>query len=206
MPSDTELLQAWREGDDARGQELCMRYFDPVARFFANKLGDQMSDLVQETFLAVVQGRDRISDDTRFRSYLFSIAYNVLKKHLKRRYRLAEDFVTRSLHDIAPGAETMMREAEHLRLLKAALRRLPLNLQVALELRYWEKMSSKEISQVLGTPAATIRTHLSRARTLLEQALREETASPEVLESTISDLDAWAEQLREAVVRAGAAS
>ena len=84
MPSDTELLRAWRSGDEARGQELCMRYFDPVARFFANKLGDQTSDLVQETFLAIVQGKDRISDEGRFRSYLFSIAYNVLKKHLKR--------------------------------------------------------------------------------------------------------------------------
>ncbi|MCA9653874.1 MAG: sigma-70 family RNA polymerase sigma factor [Myxococcales bacterium] len=206
MASDIELLQAWRDGDDARGQELCMRYFEPVARFFANKLGDQTSDLVQDTFLALVQGRDRLHDDTRFRSYLFGIAYNVLKKHLTRRYQMPEDFETRSLCDLAPGAETMLREAEHLRLLKSALRRIPLNLQVALELRYWESLSSMEIAQVLGIAPSTVRTHLARARTMLEEALRAEAEAPDVAESTISNLDAWAQQLRGVVAHAGVAS
>ncbi|MCA9705202.1 MAG: sigma-70 family RNA polymerase sigma factor [Myxococcales bacterium] len=206
MHSDTELLRAWRSGDKARGQELCVRYFDAVARFFANKLDDQIPDLVQETFLALVQGRDRIKDESRFRPYLFGIAYNVLKKHLKRRYQLPEDYLTRSLHDIAPGAETMLRDVEHLRLLKAALRRIPLDLQVAIELRYWEKMSSSEISQVLGIPASTVRAQVSRARVLLEEALRSETAKAEVVESTISNLDGWAEQLREVVHQANVAS
>ncbi len=206
MRSDTELLSAWRNGDDAQGQQLCMRYFDPVARFFSNKLGDQTSDLVQDTFLALVQGRDRLHDDRRFRSYLFGIAYNVLKNHLRRRYQLNEDFATRSLHDISPGAETLLREAEHLRLLRAALRRIPLNLQVALELRYWENLSSAEIGQVLGVSPSTVRTHLVRARAMLEQALRDEPAEPEVLEDTISNLDAWAAQLRNVVVPANVAS
>ncbi|MCX4242312.1 RNA polymerase sigma factor [Paraliomyxa miuraensis] len=206
MASDIELLQAWRNGDEARGQQLCMRYFEPVARFFANKLGAEASDLVQDTFLALVQGRDRISDDARFRSYLFGVAYNVLKKHLKQRYRLPEDFESRSVHDIAPGVETMLREAENLRLLRAALRRIPLSLQVALELHYWERLSSSEISHVLGIPSSTVRTHLGRARTLLEEALRSEAAAPEVVESTISDLDAWAERLRGKVARAAAGS
>jgi RNA polymerase sigma-70 factor, ECF subfamily len=206
MTGDTELLQAWRNGDEARGQALCMRYFEPMARFFASKLGPDTSDLVQDTFLAIVQGRDRISDDARFRSYLFGVAYNVLKKHLKQRYRLPADFESQSVHDIAPGAETMLREAENLRLLGAALRRIPVSLQVALELHYWEKLSSSEIGEVLGIPSSTVRTHLGRARTMLEEALRNEPAAPEVVESTISDLDAWAEQLRGKVAQAAAAS
>ncbi len=206
MIGDTELLQAWRNGDEARGQELCMRYFEPVARFFASKLGPDTSDLVQDTFLALVQGRDRISDDARFRSYLFGVAYNVLKKHLKKRYQQPHDFDAQSVHDIAPGAETMLREAENLRLLRAALRRIPVSLQVALELHYWERLSSSEIAEVLGIPSSTVRTHLGRARTMLEEALRKEAAAPEVVESTISDLDAWAEKLRGKVAQAAAGS
>lgn len=200
MASDTELLEAWRKGDTARGQELCTRYFEPVARFFANKLGDQTSDLVQDTFLAVVQGHGRIKDDARFRSYLFSIAYNVLRQHLKRCYRAPEDLESRSIHDLAPGAETILRESEHLRLLKAALRKIPLEHQVALELRYWENLSSAEIGLVLEMPASTVRTQLVRARALLEEALRKEDgAAATAVESTISNLDAWAEQLRNVV-------
>ncbi|MCA9709113.1 MAG: sigma-70 family RNA polymerase sigma factor [Myxococcales bacterium] len=206
MIGDTELLQAWRDGDEARGQALCMRYFEPVVRFFASKLGPDTSDLVQDTFLALVQGRDRIGDDTRFRSYLFGIAYNVLKKHLGQRYRVTEGFETQSVHDLAPGMETMLREAESLRLMQAALRRIPVSLQVALELHYWERLSSAEIAQILGIPSSTVRTHLARARAMLEEALRSETAAPEVVESTIRDLDAWAAELRGKVVQAAAVS
>jgi len=207
MLSDIELLRAWREGDNARGQELCKRYFDSVARFFVNKLGDQTSDLVQETFLALVQGRDRIKDDARFRPYLFSIAYNVLKSHLRQRYRLPEDLMSHSIHDIAPGAETMLRDVEHLRLLKSALRRIPLSLQVALELRYWEKLSSVEISEVLSIPASTVRNHLGRARALLEEKMRNHPSSdPEMVASVTSDLDIRAEKLRGAIHRPAVAS
>ncbi|MEM9458807.1 MAG: sigma-70 family RNA polymerase sigma factor [Myxococcota bacterium] len=206
MSRDIELLHAWRGGDEAKGQQLCERYFEPVTRFFANKLGDQTTDLVQDTFLALVQGRDRIEDDDRFRSYVFSIAYNVLRKHIKQRYHVPEDFTSRSLHDLAPGAETRMAQAEQLQLLKLALRRIPLYLQVTLELRYWEGLSSSEISRVLDVPAATIRTHLVRGRRLLEEALRNSLGDPEVVDSTISDLDAWAERLRGVVYEARAES
>ncbi|MEM7156922.1 MAG: sigma-70 family RNA polymerase sigma factor [Myxococcota bacterium] len=205
MASDTELLTAWRNGDGTHGQELCLRYIDAVARFFANKLGDQTNDLVQETFKALVEGRDRISDDTRFRSYLFGIAYNVLKQHLKRRYRAPEDLQSRSLQDLAPGVETILRGAEQLRLLKAALRRIPLQHQVALELRHWEELSSAEIGEVLGVAPSTVRTNLGRARTLLEAELEKETTHLEAVQSTISNLDAWAEELRD-VVNQGKAS
>lgn len=67
MPNDPELLAAWREGNGDAGQELFARYFEPVSRFFANKLSEDNDDLIQETFEACVRGRDRLRQDTSFR-------------------------------------------------------------------------------------------------------------------------------------------
>lgn len=194
MEDDEQLLYAWREGDKRAGEQLFKRHYDPVSRFFANKIRERPDDFVQDTFMACVQGRDRIRNGHSFRSYLFGIAYNLLKNHFGRRRQLPEDFGThRSIHDLSPGPSTMMHKSEEERLLLEALRRIPMMLQTALELRYWEELNSSEIAQVLGIPATTIRSRLKRARELLEQALRDDSSQDELVESTIRNLDAWAD-------------
>ncbi|MCA9709431.1 MAG: sigma-70 family RNA polymerase sigma factor [Myxococcales bacterium] len=192
--SDAELLYRWREGDEQAGQALVERYFEPVSRFFGHKVEGDPGDLIQQTFEVCVKQRDRIKDGHSFRSYLFSIARYVLFAHYRERYRCPEDELpSQSLHDLAAGPVTLMIESEQLRRLAMALRRLPLDLQIMLELRYWENMPSGEIGQVMGLNENTVRTHLMRARALLKQAIREST---EVKEHTASDLDAWIEQIR----------
>ena len=52
MASDPELLAAWREGDVRAGQELFGRYFEPVSRFFANKLHEDFGSLYRFNILA----------------------------------------------------------------------------------------------------------------------------------------------------------
>ena len=150
MASDPELLAAWRDGDARAGQELFGRYFEPVSRFFANKLLDDRDDLVQETFEACVRGRDRLRDDASFRAYLFSVAFNVLKAYFRRkrsqdhRMGAAVDELASSLHDLAPGPSTIVGAVQQEQLLLEALRRIPMELQVVLEMRYWEERTPSD--------------------------------------------------------------
>ena len=197
MGMDAELLYAWRRGDAKAGQRLFRRYYEPVARFFANKLRDPPADLVQETLMRCVKGRDRIREDSSFRSYLFSVAYRVLTDHLRAHYRAPEAMQSVSLQDLDPGPSTIIDQAEEAQLLVQALRSLPLPLQVIFELRYWERMNSTEISHVLDIPANTIRSRLRQGRGLLEDALHKLATSPRVAHNTLSNIDAWAEQIRE---------
>jgi RNA polymerase sigma factor (sigma-70 family) len=199
--SDAELLYAWRAGDREAGQELFKRYYEAVTRFFANKIAETPGDLVQETFMACVQGRDRIREDGSFRAYLFGVAYKVLTGYLRRKYERTGDLDTVSIHDIAPGPSTIMEKSQQAKLLLEALRSLPVDLQVIVELRYWEQMNSTDISHVLGVPAATVRDRLRRGRLLLEKALRALSASPAVLDSTLGDIDGWAQKVREGMQR-----
>ena len=64
-------------------------------------------------------------------------------------------------------------------------------------MRYWEQMKTKEIAEIVDVPHATLRTRLRRAHLLLEQALQALAESPDVLASTLTNLDDWAAQCRE---------
>ena len=65
--SDAELLDEWRAGNLASGDALFVRHYDTLARFFRNKVGVEIvADLIQDTLMTLVEGRDRIEDPRRF--------------------------------------------------------------------------------------------------------------------------------------------
>ena len=195
--SDAGLVEAWRGGDREAGKRLFERHYAGVARFFRNKVGEAGPDLIQRTFLACVEGRERFRRESSFRSYLFSIAYKIVCKYYRERRRDAGrvDFEEESAHSLSSPISAVAARQEQ-RLLLEGLRRLPVDYQVVLELHYWEGMSATELADVLGIPVGTAKTRLRRGRELLEERLRELSASAVLLQSTLANLDAWAAQLR----------
>ncbi len=198
MPSDLELLEAWRKGDKEAGEALFERYYGVLARFFANKVGDDPMDLIHETFVGCIAGQDRLRDRTSFRAFLFGIAYNQLKKFYERQRagEMPVDVASICSADLSAGPGTMLAKGIEQRLLLDALRRIPVEHQVALELFYWEGYTSAQIAATLGEPHGTVRSRLRRARQLLEQAMKEVADGPEVYEMTRSDLEGWAAKIR----------
>ena len=201
MLDDAELLERWREGDAALGNELVKRHFVAVYRFFRNKTDGELDDLVQQTFLKCVQARDRVQ---AFRPYLFTVARTVLHDHRHADRRRPDRVGLRTSRaadgDLSPTGALARREEE--RLLLAALRAMPLEDQILLELVYWEKFTGGELADFLGVPEGTARTRLRSARIGLEAKLAELGRSSVALRSTLDNLDRWSESLRD---RAGAA-
>jgi len=198
--SDRDLLSAWRAGDRHAGSELFERYFDGVFRFFRNKVDHAASDLVQRTFMACVEGRDRFRGDSTFRTFVFAVARNVLREHIRERQRALRreiDFELDSIVDLGSSPVTRLAARAEEKLLLQALRALPLAAQEVLELYYWERLTGAELAAVLGVPEDTARSRVRRARGLLEETLARLEASPRELESTLSGLDQWAAGLRD---------
>jgi RNA polymerase sigma-70 factor (ECF subfamily) len=195
--SDAELLDAWRSGDADAGEALFRRHYRPVARFFRNKIAaERVADLIQETFMASVEGRERIQDSARFRAYLLRIAYRVLCKHLRETYRRSEsDLDSVSVVDIDPTPSAIIAKEQEQRLLLEGLRTIPVNYQIVLELHYWEELTTSEMAEVLGIPVGTVRSRLLRARDALEAAMASISRSHELLESTLTRLEDWAARL-----------
>lgn len=197
--TDFDLLDAWRDGDRQAGGELFDRYFMPLRRFFRNKVGDEFEELVQRTLTRCVEGQARYRGDANFRSYLFGIAYNVLREHIRERQRgQAQLDEHASVEDAQmPGLSSVIGLQREQRLLLAGLRRLPLADQVVLELFYWEQLNSAEMAEVLDIPRGTVRSRLRLARERLHGHLDELAHDPRLLRSTVDDLDHWAERLRQ---------
>ncbi|NVB40229.1 sigma-70 family RNA polymerase sigma factor [Pseudenhygromyxa sp. WMMC2535] len=199
MANDAELFDAWSAGDQHAGAELFDRHFSAIARFFRNKVSDDFEDLVQQTFTACLEARERYRKASSFRTFLFGIANNVLREHLRRRSRNRLDPMESSAYDLEPGLSTAFAKAREQRLLVEALRRIPLEHQVILELFYWEELSAREVGEVLEQSEFTIRNRLRRGKELLRRSLSELAENPEELESTWDGLERWAEEVRGAL-------
>jgi RNA polymerase sigma factor (sigma-70 family) len=172
VSDDLELLAAWRAGDAAAGETLFERHFDSLCRFFRSKLGDDVQDLIQQTFLGCLEGREQIRGDS-FRGYLFGIARRRLFDHLRAAYRTDFDTLgSQSLAHLGTSPSTFAGRQERQALLLAAMQQLPLDFQITLELAYWEEMSGAEIATALDISENTVRSRLARAR----EQLREELA------------------------------
>ena len=193
--SDLNLLSAWQDGDQAAGQELFLRHFDRLLQFFWNKVPCGAEDLVQETLLACHVSRSRI--EVPFSVYLYAVARRRLLAHWEKAYRTQrriEPLVT-SAAEVAKSPTTLIVEKEETRLLLRALRDLPVDHQLLLELFYWENLSGRELAVVLEIPEGTVRTRLRRARAMLEEAITRLADSPRLAETTSANLDTWANQV-----------
>jgi RNA polymerase sigma factor (sigma-70 family) len=169
-PDDVELLERWRAGDQRAGSTLFDRHVTPLIRFFRNKVSAGIEDLVQDTLLACVQGRDRIREDGTFRAYMFGTARHILyahiEKHARRRIVNVED---ESIADLVPGVSTAYAKHEQERRLLEALQKLPLAYQLTLELYFWEGLSGPELAVALGVPEPTARSRVRRGSAMLRE-------------------------------------
>jgi RNA polymerase sigma-70 factor (ECF subfamily) len=199
--SDEALLERWAAGEEAAGSDLVHRHIETLHRFFATRVDlHSASDLAQRTFLACVESRARLPVVASFRAFLLGIARHELLDHFRRTARAVPGVVP--VAEAGPrtfGTALAMRQEQ--RLLLAALRKLPFELQLALELYYWEELDTAEIAGVLEIPRGTVMSRLHRARQLLARSIRAMEAGVELVDSTLHGLETWARSLRDIVPR-----
>ena len=200
---DAALLSAWAAGDEEAGRALVDAHFARVYRFFRSKLDRGAEDLTQEVFAACVADPSAFRGDGSFRAFLLGVARRMLWKHYRARDRearaLHRNFVSADMLEPSPsGAAAARSEVE---LLSRALRRLPLDLQIVLELHYWEAATTAEIAEVVEIPVGTVKTRLMRARSELRTRIAELQAAPAITQSTLEGLEAWVQRVHATVAR-----
>ena len=124
--TDFELLKAWRDGDVQAGEALFARHFDGLCRFFRNKVSDGVDDLIQRTFLLLVERRDQFEGRSSFRTYLYVVARHELYRELGKRRRAEDklDPLEVSVMEVSPSPPSVMaRKREERALLDGRSRR-----------------------------------------------------------------------------------
>jgi RNA polymerase sigma-70 factor (ECF subfamily) len=202
--SDKELLLAWQAGDQAAGQEIFKRHIRSLQRFFRTKVApSDQDDVIQETLMGCLKGVASFRGDASFRTLLFRVAWNKFTDYVRRKRRQPEmmDLDEMSVADVMPGFSTVQARKREQALLLEALRVIPLNDQVVIELKYWERLSNPEIGAILdlGVPAVANRLHRAKAR--LEQQLERLSATRAEIASVLDGLDVWASEIRDLLGR-----
>jgi RNA polymerase sigma factor (sigma-70 family) len=199
VESDLALLDRWCAGDSVAGNVLFKRHFASLYRFFEHKTDGEVDDLVQETFLQCLKGRDTFRKQSTFRTYLFAIARHVLFQHWRSRARVQPtlDLEEVSIASLSTSAGSRLaRSADRARLI-SVLRTMPLDQQLLLEMYYWEDLDRDQLAEVFEVETATIGSRLFRARQALHEGMQggveiDDGARPPGGQDA---LDAWARSL-----------
>ncbi|MFO0634870.1 MAG: RNA polymerase sigma factor [Nannocystaceae bacterium] len=159
MGDDVELLRRWHGGDKTAGNELFARHFPALRRFFRNKVGhEEAEDLIQRTMLETVRSAPSFRGEASFRTFIFTIARRELCHHIRRKHRKGGeadlDFSVSSLEALGTSPSGLAAQRQDHQRILAALRAIPLDFQITLELHYWEQLEAKELAEVLGIARA----------------------------------------------------
>lgn len=196
MDPDRDLVMAWRNGDKAAGDVLFEKYFGRVYDFFAYKIDGDVADLVQRTFLVAVEKRAEFRGDAKFSTYLHAIARLELLKFFERKGKgQQQDLLTSSLAGLTPTPSSLAGHKDDEALLVHALRRIPIDLQIALELHYFEGMRGPDLAIVLEIPEGTVRSRLRRGVEQLREQLTELAGRSRSHWEADDNLEAWAKSL-----------
>jgi RNA polymerase sigma-70 factor (ECF subfamily) len=169
----------WLEGIVAKNETALERliaiYEEPLYKAALAYLADKSSaeDAVQNTFITLWQQAHKINKSSALRSWLFATLFNQCRKHIrtlinrqKRELKFAE---SKSLES-SPNTEE--KQDSNIALLQSALDKLKDPQKQLIILKFYEKMSIAEISEVMGLKEGTCKSRLHRAiaklKTLME--------------------------------------
>ena len=196
--ADHELLEAWRRGDKEAGSELFERHFDRLYNFLRSAMPDGIDDLVQKTMLACVEGRDRIKGE--FCAYMLGAARQLVYREYDRRQRDGNriDYGVTSAHDLAPSPSSIMASHDRSALMYEAMRRIPFDYHVAIELYYLQGLRGPQLAESLGVPEGTARSRVRRGIRHLRKCIAELEANPALRRDASDTVDRWERELADA--------
>ena len=179
---DAELMLRLKNGEDRILNELMARWQQPLVAFIYRYIGRETEalDLAQETFVRVYETRHRYTVRGKFSTWLFAIAANLCRNHLRWRRR-GESVPEASDMEDAEFAERIQSlddspdqaaiRSESISLIKVAIDKLPHDLKTVILLYEYQSLSYGEISSVLGCSVKAVEMKLYRARHLLRERL-----------------------------------
>lgn len=116
-------------------------------------------DIAQESYVKAYLSADGLRDVSKFKGWLFRIAYTT---YLNHRRSAAATVGYEVAHDAA-GQDTADASFRY-QPLYAALDRIPPHERTSVLLYYMEGYSAREVAAITGVTEETVRKHLSRGR------------------------------------------
>ena len=167
---EAEMARRAAAGDAAAFGELIEMHAPTLVRIAYRILGsaEEARDAVQEAGLSAWKARGRLDPSRPYGPYIRRTVVNKSRDMLRRRRPTAQ------LHespDARPGPHAHAEARDEAAAALAALDRLTETERVVFTLRILEELPTREVAEVIGATPETVRSHLSRARAKLREAL-----------------------------------
>ena len=179
--SDLVAMRRLIAGEDLALNEIMERWKNRVVSYLIRFTGDEViaGDLAQETFVRLYQSRLKSDTNRSFSTWLFGIAANLGRQHLRWHRR----HPTVSLEEAAdvticgdPGFSAESKEREIA--VRSAISALPDELREALILSEYEGLAHAEIARVADCSVKAVERRLSHARHQIRSGLRRYLSDP----------------------------
>lgn len=193
---DAELVAALRAGDEGAFEELVRRYNASLLRLARSYVPSNAAaeDVVQETWLGVLDGIDRFRGDASLKTWIFRILVNRAMTRGVRERRTtpfsaldsaepdgpafsADQFLADGHWAVPPRSfeipEDRLGRLEFRAALREALATVPERQRAVVTLRDVEGLSSEEVRDLLDLSPENQRVLLHRGRSRLQQSLRD---------------------------------
>jgi RNA polymerase sigma-70 factor (ECF subfamily) len=188
--TDEVLMVRYQRGDRTAFTSLVRRHQTPLFNFALRQLGAQSvaEEVVQETFVRVVQNATEFKHEARFTTWVYTILRNLcidqLRRRALRRHPSLDERSSRGsggeeegptlLEQTADTRANVERQATDVELKDRILRAvetLPEEQKEVFLLREFSNLPFKEIAVVTGVPENTVKSRMRYALERLQQAL-----------------------------------
>jgi RNA polymerase sigma-70 factor (ECF subfamily) len=191
-PTDEQLLQEYIDGTVGSFELLVRRHAPELHHFVLRFTGDSVvtEDVVQETFLQVHSSATAFDPKRKFKPWLFTIAANKARDHLRKLSRRREvpfdAFIGNenetgqrfldllSGEDVLPDEDLAMEEKRGF--VRSIVEQMPARFSEVLVLAYFHRFSYKEIAEIVGIPLGTVKSRLHAAIVFFAERYREAVA------------------------------
>jgi RNA polymerase sigma-70 factor, ECF subfamily len=174
--SDAILVNRIAAGDKLAMQALFARHRTRVYRWLLRFVDNETlaEDLLSEVFLDVWRQADRFEGRSSVSTWLMSIArFKALSARRRRTDAELDEKIETTVADTANDPEAALQEKDRGELLRRALSRLSLEHREIIDLFYYHEQSIEECADILGIPAATVKTRMFYARKKLAELVKD---------------------------------
>jgi|SRR5688500_6454757 len=175
-PSDLDLVERWKSGDERAATAIVERHAPALARY-ASSLGarEDIEELVQDTFVRAFGAIDSFRGESSLRTWLFTIQRRLVldraRAYKRKGIRLPIDEA-----DIVTSGDALgdMVASETERRILAAVSRLSPTQREVFTLRVVEGLSYREIADVAGTTEGAARVHYHNALRMVKESINDD--------------------------------
>ena len=174
--SDEVLISRIAGGDRLAMQVLYARHHVRVYRFVLRLVRNEATaeDLISEVFLDVWRQAEGFESKSQVSTWLLAIArYKALSALRRRTDEHLDDQMAASIEDTAEDPEAVVNTKDRATIIQKCLTQLSPAHREVIDLVYYHEKSVDEVAQIVGVPAATVKTRMFYARNKMADLLKQ---------------------------------